>query len=138
MRREDLSGDVAFQFEIERPEHGAHAAAADHLQHLVAAQAAEDAGLVGRLQVLDGEIDLRPLRAAGNLVSRQGRVQFIFGKQSGGFLAPCRVARHAFQRGAAVFGTRPTLIHNGNRLALHARQEKTKAEGGPNRPAPSA
>ena len=88
MRRQHLDRHAALQLAIEPLQHDAHAAVADDLQHVVAAQSAEHVRLVGGLQMLDGEIDLRPFVA-----SRHGRIQFVLGQQRRGFLAPCRRRR---------------------------------------------
>ena len=75
MRRQHFDRHAAFQLAIERLEHDAHAAAADDFQHIVAAQSAEHVRFVGGLQMLDREIDLRPI-----LVRRHGGIEFIFGR----------------------------------------------------------
>ena len=50
LRGQHLDGDEAVQLVVEGPQHDAHAALADDLQHLVMPQPAERIGPVGRDQ----------------------------------------------------------------------------------------
>ena len=77
MRREHLDRYAAFQLGIEPLQDDPHAAPADDLQHVVAAEPAQHAGLVGRLQVFDSEIDLRPFVTRKRVPRRQGIVEFV-------------------------------------------------------------
>ena len=64
MRRQHLDRHATLKFAIESFKHDAHAAMPDDLQHIVATQSTEHVRLIGRLQMLDGEIDLRQFVAA--------------------------------------------------------------------------
>jgi hypothetical protein len=71
LRGHDLDGDHPVQPLVERLQHDAEAALAEHLQHLVVAQPAQRAGLAGRLQEAQDVLFPVAVRLALGLVRAQ-------------------------------------------------------------------
>ena len=95
MRSEHLDGDIAVQLAVETLEDHAHSAAADNLQHVVIAQAAQHVRLVGCSR-------WSTVKSASDHSSRRRLIVKLVARQHcGHFLAPRGSAREPFDGGAA-------------------------------------